>query len=311
MKRKCLLAALILVTIVSTFVLIGEARGSENEAAAAVARSIRVELQSKRNSMTPYAFIDLAERLWIGFLDKYPSEPEAAEAHLTLGFIYAQTQRHQKAVEQLEKFKDLDCEKKPNDEAKAMVTLAGSYIALERFDDAEVILKRLTKPSTGRDHRISQMASQQLARLGSLKKLKIGLPALEFSAKTSAGKPIALKEYRGKVVLLDFWASWCAPCRAEMPNVKNVYAKYHDKGFEIIGISLDDKQSKFDGYVESQQMPWPQIFDGKGWQSELGALYAVSAIPSTYILDREGIIRYKNVRGGDLEKAVKGLIEKN
>ena len=307
MKVKTIVLTAALMAFVSIAAV--HVSGSENDAAAE-ARKIRTQLQNNRRTMTPYAFIDLAERLWIGFLDKYPSEPEAAEAHITLGFIYAQTQRNEKAVHYLERYMNLKGEKKSGDNAKAKVTLAGSYIALERFDDAEVLLKQLAKPSAGRDYRISEMASQQLARLGSLRRLKIGLPALSFSAKTAAGKPIKLEDYRGRVVLLDFWASWCAPCRQEMPNVKKIYGKYQDKGFEIIGISLDDTEAKFKGYMDSEQMPWPQIFDGKGWRSELGQLYAVGAIPSTYLIDREGVIRYKNVRGGELERAVKELIEK-
>lgn len=293
------------------FIAITPASGAGDESgASAEARNIKMELQSKRPTMSVYSYIDLAERLWIGFLEKYPSVPEAAEAHLTLGFIYAQTGRHEKAIQHLEGYTNVPGERKSQEEAKALVTLAGSYMALERFDEAEALLKKLAEPSSGRDYRIGQMASRQLAMIGSLRKLKIGLPALTFSAKTYDGKPISLGDYKGKVVLLDFWASWCNPCRAEMPNVKKVYEEYHDKGFEIIGISLDDKEANFNKYLDSEQMPWPQIFDGKGWRSEIGQLYAVTAIPATYILDRDGVIRYKNARGKELGKAVKELIGK-
>lgn len=308
MKMKYMVLVALLVVFVSATVEYGSA--GEGDVADEVQR-IRADLQGKRRTMTPYAYVDLAERLWKEFIAKYPSEPEVAEAHITLGFIYAQTQRHEKAIQQLEAYKNMDSGKKPSDEAKVMVTLAGSYLALERFDEAEVLLKDLVKPSSGRDYRISEMASQQLARLGSLRKLKIGLPALAFSGTTAAGDPIKLEDYRGKVVLLDFWASWCAPCRQEMPNVKKVYGKYHQTGFDIIGISLDDKESKFDEYIQSEQMPWPQMFDGKGWKSEVGQLYAVNAIPSTYLLDREGRIRYRNVRGEELERAVIKLLAEN
>jgi peroxiredoxin len=293
------------------FIAVAPARGTDDEGdAAAAARNIKMELQSKRSSMSAYSYIDLAERLWSRFLEKYPSAPEAAEAHLNLGFIYAQTGRHEIAIQHLEGYKNVPGEKRSQEEAKALVTLAGSYMALERFDEAEVLLKKLAEPSSGRDYRINQMASRQLAMIGSLRKLKIGLPALVFSAKTHDGKRISLDDYKGKVVLLDFWASWCNPCRAEMPNVKKVYKEYRDKGFEIIGISLDDKEANFKRYMDSEKMPWPQIFDGKGWRSEIGQLYAVTAIPATYILDRDGIIRYKNARGKELGKAVKELIGK-
>jgi peroxiredoxin len=302
--RKGMVALVAALAIFTSFTL---ASGADEDTASK-AQSIRMELKGKQRALSPYAYIDLAERLWKGFLVEYPDAPEAAEAHLTLGFIYAQTGRHEQAIRHLEGYRDNEAAKKANEEAKALVTLAGSYLAVERFDEAEVLLKKLTKPSTGRDHRISEMASRQLAMIGSLRKLKIGLPALDFSGKTAKGDPIALKDYRGKVVLLDFWASWCAPCRKEMPNVKKVYDTYHGKGFEIIGVSLDDQESKYKNYMSREKLPWPQIFDGKGWRSEIGMLYAVTSIPATYLIDRDGIIRYKNVRGGELEEAVKKLV---
>jgi peroxiredoxin len=137
-----------------------------------------------------------------------------------------------------------------------------------------------------------------LERIPILRKLAIGNPAIPIEAATSDGTEITLETYKGKVLLLDFWASWCAPCRQEMPNVKKVYNDFHSKGFEIVGISLDDTSAKFRGYVEEQQMPWPQIFDGKGWNSEVGRTYAVNVIPATFLLDRKGTIRYRNLRGG-------------
>jgi peroxiredoxin len=300
----------VLVIALMTVAPIARLEGAESDAASR-ARTIRAEIQGKQRAMNPYAFMDLVERLWGDFLKEYPNEPEAAEAYISLGFVYAQTGRHDKAIQHLEGYRNLDMQKNPNEEAKALVTLAGSYLALERFDEAEVLLKGLAeRPSSGRDRRISQMAAQQLEMIGSLRKLKIGLPALAFTGTGPSGKEISLEDYRGKVVLIDFWASWCTPCRKEMPHVKKVYEKYNGNGFEIIGISLDDKKHNFSRYVQEEDLPWPQIFDGKGWQSEVGRLYAVSSIPATYLIDREGIIRYKNLRGNQLDDAVKELIGK-
>jgi peroxiredoxin/predicted negative regulator of RcsB-dependent stress response len=315
MKKKTSTAfiSLVAAAVVALFCVLTPERAfpaaqQSDSGAAAECRSIKTELEGYRRTMNAYQYVDHAERLWGRFLEKYPTSAEAAEAHLALGLMYAQTNRHESAITHLEAY--LRTAGDSEDRSKAMVTLAGSYLSLERYDEAEKLLKALSVPSTGRDHRIGQMANQLLARIGSLRKLKIGLPALPFSAKTSDGRAVKLDDYRGKVVLLDFWASWCVPCRKEMPNVKRLYEQYHERGFEIIGVSLDDKELNFKGYLESEKIPWPQIFDGKGWNSEIGQLYAVSAIPATYILDRDGIIRFKNVRGTELEQAVMGLVEK-
>ncbi|HER44359.1 MAG TPA: TlpA family protein disulfide reductase, partial [Candidatus Eisenbacteria bacterium] len=91
--------------------------------------------------------------------------------------------------------------------------------------------------------------------------------------------------------------------------VKKIYDDYHDKGFDIIGISMDNNRQALDSYLEEQGMKWRQIFDGKGWKAEIGQLYAVSSIPSTFLLDKQGKIRYKNLRGGELADAVEKLLK--
>lgn len=113
------------------------------------------------------------------------------------------------------------------------------------------------------------------------------------------GEPISLEQYKGKVVLLDFWATWCGPCIRELPNVKKVYEDFHEDGFEIVGISLDKSTKTLDTFLKKNDMPWPQIADGKGWKARVAKLYGVNSIPMTYLINREG----KIVLGGKKDSA--------
>jgi peroxiredoxin len=132
----------------------------------------------------------------------------------------------------------------------------------------------------------------------------------DFTEKDTAGKPLSIANYKGKVVLLDFWATWCPPCRAELPNVIKIYDAYHKQGLEIIGISLDKDLDKLQSYTKEKNMTWPQFCDAKYWQNKLAVKYGVTSIPATYLLDGQGIIIGKDLRGEDLEQAVAKALAK-
>jgi thiol-disulfide isomerase/thioredoxin len=131
-----------------------------------------------------------------------------------------------------------------------------------------------------------------------------------FDEKDLLDKPFNLAAYKGKVVLVDFWATWCGPCVAELPNVLAAYEKHHAAGFEIVGISLDSDKAKLETFIETKKMPWQQFFDGKGWGNKLAGQYGVNSIPATYLLDGEGKIIAKNLRGEALEEAVAKALAK-
>jgi len=134
--------------------------------------------------------------------------------------------------------------------------------------------------------------------------LKEGAAFPDFDEKDLAGNPLSIANFKGKVVLVDFWATWCPPCVAELPNVLKAYEEYHPKGFEIIGISLDKDRQKLDSFIKQKQMTWPQYFDGQGWENKLSQKYGVNSIPATYLLDKEGKIIGSNLRGEALDAAV-------
>ncbi len=143
---------------------------------------------------------------------------------------------------------------------------------------------------------------------------------MELSFTAVGGRTVDLAQWRGKVVLIDFWATWCGPCLQELPNVKAVYEKYHGQGFEIAGISFDQahdpahpakRQKSADevlAFTVENQMPWPQYYDGLYWQNVYGKKYGIQAIPAMFLLDREGKLVSTNARGPKLEKEVKRLL---
>jgi len=134
---------------------------------------------------------------------------------------------------------------------------------------------------------------------------------IELAFTAIDGRAVDLRLLRGKVVLIDFWATWCGPCIEELPNVKRTYAELHDKGFEVIGVSLDAEKDrkKFIDLVAKEGVAWPQRFEGKGWNDSLARKYTVSGIPAMFLLDQEGRLVSTNARGEKLGQEVRRLLK--
>jgi peroxiredoxin len=144
------------------------------------------------------------------------------------------------------------------------------------------------------------------AQLEIAKKTGIGKIAMDFTQNDTLGNPVSLASFRGKYVLVDFWASWCGPCRAENPNVVKVFRKYKDQGFHIIGVSLDrpGQKEKWIKAIHDDELTWTQVSDLQFWSNEVAKQYGIQAIPQNLLLDPEGRIIAKNVRGEELDQKV-------
>ncbi len=147
----------------------------------------------------------------------------------------------------------------------------------------------------------SRYTKALVQKLEPLRKTSIGTVAPDISLTAPDGKTVALSSLRGKYVLLDFWASWCGPCRQENPNVVRTFQKYKDKNFTVYGVSLDQDKAKWEKAIQVDGLTWTHVSDLKGWQSAAGQQYGVTGIPMNFLLDPQGRIVAKNLRGAALE----------
>ncbi|HTL55092.1 MAG TPA: TlpA disulfide reductase family protein [Candidatus Limnocylindrales bacterium] len=210
----------------------------------------------------------------------------------------------------LEKHKD----QRTDDLADVLWTEARLYLqVLDDSDKSRELALRLkqdfpnSKPGRGANSLLASITAHEVA-----KRIHGGfitggqLPG--FDEKDVARKPLSLASYQGRVVLLDFWAIWSKPCMAQLPNVLDIYNKYHARGFEIIGISLDPDEMRLTAFTAQNGIPWQQFFDGKVWKTKLAVQYGITTIPANYLLDRDGKIAGKNLHGPALEREVARLL---
>jgi peroxiredoxin len=139
--------------------------------------------------------------------------------------------------------------------------------------------------------------------------LKVNDVAPEISLPNMNGENINLSSLKGKVVIIDFWASWCGPCRKNNPHLVKFYKKYHPKGLEILGISLDNNHDAWKAAVQKDRLEWIQLNDDKGWNASSANAYFVDAIPASFLIDKNGIIHSIDHIGRELESEVKDLLK--
>jgi len=238
----------------------------------------------------------------------YKRRKDFVQDSLQAAFAKATTNRTANEIESLRMDYLTSFKKKLADYTQQVVTFANQHQNLAGFYaistlDPEVAEAEILAYADEIKDKFTEnrYVSQFKEEAEKLKKLAVGQPAPDFESYTPNNKAVRLADFKGKYTLIDFWASWCAPCRQENPNIVKQYHAFKDKGFTVLGVSLDNNPGSWMRAIESDKLEWTQVSDLQAWSSDLVTTYRITAIPTSYLVDPEGKIVAKNLRGKELE----------
>ena len=250
--------------------------------------------------------LPLAEK----YVKEHPQAADIGTAEITLGQLYGMNGQNDKAAALLDKCYARMVKGAAGDLSDAFgatSTLVKSLLATGDKTKAKAASTRLTKDFN--DHpQIGRAASAIEGLKDELKKPVQG-DTMAVSFTDIDGHKVDLAELKGKVVLVDFWATWCSICMVELPNVLKAYDSFHDKGFEVIGISLDEDVNAVRELISQRKMAWPQYCDGMGWESSISRKFGIHSLPSTFLIGKDGKVAATNLHGEALETKLSEMLK--
>ena len=240
------------------------------------------------------------------YLADNPKASDASEAvdHLVEGYL--RLEDHKKVADLLQKKYDLELKAEKVDVQTVIGMIVPQRIeSLRSAGDKEAAAAFVDQVLKDfKDHAQAAQIGEFLAQLKSMLAQPGVGDTMDIAFTSMNGRKVDLAKMKGKVVLVDFWATWCGPCLRELPTVKQVYKDYHEKGFEIVAISLDEDEAALKSFVAKEEMPWVQYYDGKGRHSDMVRKFGITGIPATFLIGKDGKIAASNLRGPALEAAV-------
>ena len=252
----------------------------------------------KTESACPSAAIDALSE----FVQKYPSAPEAAQALYLLGQCHYSRGEASAAVKAY--WRCVDGFGDTNSAQEAAFGIVRVYGRAQMWDagrkQIDKLAKKLPKP---------EYAATLKRRFNALEHLQIGKAPIPFSVKDVDGRPLSLEMFKGKVVLLMFWATWCPHCTPEVPHISRALSQVKSRDVEVVSISLDRSKEELRSFCRRMGVKWRHHCDGKRYKGELALKYDITKIPQIFLLDRQGIIRYMNTRGPLIATRLKRLVE--